>query len=191
MIRFFTNRELSKKLGINLAKWKRWSREFLPPDPLGGLQSGYARQYNPVQAFTVYLGGHLVSDLKYTVPECRQILEDLNDWLQRFGFLFEPVKPGSSRDMHAMVEAYQVFIQSIPGSPQSPIRFSYLIRGILSVGPTDFKGYTVKEELFYETTLPDEIPPFSHPHKWDLVRIVNITAIHNRFLTALNLKNHG
>ena len=45
MIKFYTNRELSEKLSIGLSKWKRWSREFLPPDPLGGLQSGYARQY--------------------------------------------------------------------------------------------------------------------------------------------------
>ena len=68
MIKFFTNRELSDKLGIKLAKWKRWSREFLPPDPLGGMQSGYARQYNPDQAFTVFLGGHLVADLKFSIP---------------------------------------------------------------------------------------------------------------------------
>ena len=76
MIKFFTNRELSERLGIKLAKWKRWSREFLPPDPLGGMQSGYARQYNPDQAFTVFLGGHLVADLKFTIPEANQIIQD-------------------------------------------------------------------------------------------------------------------
>ncbi|MBW2491912.1 MAG: hypothetical protein JRE65_12275, partial [Deltaproteobacteria bacterium] len=54
MIKFFTNRELSDSLDIKLTKWKRWSREFLPPDPLGGMQSGYARQYHPDQAFTVF-----------------------------------------------------------------------------------------------------------------------------------------
>ena len=46
MIRFYLNRELSDRLGIRLSRWKRWSREFLPPDPLGGLQSGFARQYS-------------------------------------------------------------------------------------------------------------------------------------------------
>jgi hypothetical protein len=45
MIHYYTNREISQKLEINLARWKRWSRSFLPPDPLGGMQSGYARQY--------------------------------------------------------------------------------------------------------------------------------------------------
>ena len=58
MINYYTNRELSSLLNINLAKWKRWSREFLPPDPLGGKQSGYARQYHADQAFTLFLGGH-------------------------------------------------------------------------------------------------------------------------------------
>ena len=66
MVTFYQNRELSQKLGVKLAKWKRWSREFLPPDPLGGLQSGYARQYNLNDAFSVYLGGYLVSELKFS-----------------------------------------------------------------------------------------------------------------------------
>ena len=88
MIRYFTNRALSEKLGYNLAKWKRWSREFLPPDPLGGMQSGYARQYNPDQAFTVYLGGLLVADLKFTIPEAKQIIRDLQGWLAEKGFNF-------------------------------------------------------------------------------------------------------
>ena len=89
MIRFYNSRQLSQKLGVNLAKWKRWSREFLPPDPLGGLQSGYARQYNPNEAFTVYLAGHLVAELKFTVPEARQIINDLSRWLVEHKFYYD------------------------------------------------------------------------------------------------------
>ena len=81
MLKYYTNKTLSSSLGTNLAKWKRWSREFLPPDPLGGMQSGYARQYTPDEAFTVYLGGHLVADLHFTIPAARQILGDLAEWL--------------------------------------------------------------------------------------------------------------
>ena len=77
MIKFYSNKELSQAFKINLAKWKRWSREFLPPDPLGGLQSGFARQYNLDEAFTVYLGGYLVGKMKFTIPESKQILRDL------------------------------------------------------------------------------------------------------------------
>ena len=82
MIKFYINRELSAKLAIRLSKWKRWSREFLPPDPLGGLQSGYARQYTIDQAFIVFLGGHLVADLHFSIPESRQIVEDLGPWIK-------------------------------------------------------------------------------------------------------------
>jgi hypothetical protein len=71
MIRFYLNRELSAMFGFKLSRWKRWSREFLPPDPLGGLQSGFARQYSLPEAFQVYLGGHLVADLKISIPETK------------------------------------------------------------------------------------------------------------------------
>lgn len=83
---FYKNRELSKKLFINLSKWKRWVREFLPPDPLGGLQSGYARQLNLKETFKVYLGGYLVSNLKFSLPEARIIISDLAPWLRKHGF---------------------------------------------------------------------------------------------------------
>lgn len=83
MLRFYLNRELADRLKIPLNRWKRWSREFLPPDPLGGLQSGYARQYTLNDAFTVYLGGYLVSKVNLTIPEARNILQDLNGWLKK------------------------------------------------------------------------------------------------------------
>ncbi len=83
---YFNSRHLAEKLEINLAKWKRWVREFLPPDPLGGLQSGYARQFNFKDAFRVYLGGRLVSTLRFSIPETRQILSDLDSPLENNGF---------------------------------------------------------------------------------------------------------
>ena len=83
---FYKSKELSERLGINLSKWKRWIREFLPPDPLGGLQSGYARQLNLRETFKVYLGGYLVSDLKFSLPQARTILFDLSPWLRDHGF---------------------------------------------------------------------------------------------------------
>ena len=83
---YYKNRELSDRLDVNLAKWKRWVREFLPADPLGGLQSGYARQISLKDAFKVYFGGYLVSRVKYTIPEACLILSDLYPWLKRHGF---------------------------------------------------------------------------------------------------------
>lgn len=83
MLRFYLNRELADRLHIPLNRWKRWSREFLPPDPLGGLQSGFARQYSLRDAFTVYLAGYLVSETGFSIPEARKILEDINGWLKK------------------------------------------------------------------------------------------------------------
>ncbi len=92
---YFNSRHLSENLGINLAKWKRWVREFLPPDPLGGLQSGYARQFNFKDAFRVYLGGRLVSILRFSIPETRQILLDLDSPLEANGFFELYPNPGN------------------------------------------------------------------------------------------------
>lgn len=83
MLKYYLNRELAMRLDIPLSRWKRWSREFLPPDPLGGLQSGFARQYSIREAFVVYLAGYLVSSQAYSIPEARQILHDLTAWLQK------------------------------------------------------------------------------------------------------------
>jgi hypothetical protein len=90
MIRYFTNRQLSRSFGVNLAKWKRWSREFLPPDPLGGLQSGYARQYSPDDAFQLRVAGYLVSAAALAIPDVRRVLEDLGPLMQDAGFRFDP-----------------------------------------------------------------------------------------------------
>ena len=86
MIRYYTNRELAQKLEVNLARWKRWSRSFLPPDPLGGMQSGYARQYLFKDLFKVFLGGFLLGHLKLSVAESQKVLADISPWLEANGF---------------------------------------------------------------------------------------------------------
>ena len=95
------SKELSKRLGINLAKWKRWAREFLPPDSKAGLQSGYAREYTKDEAFRVYLAGYLVSRLNFSIPETREILEELEGWLKHNGFF--PSSLGSRRDVTVFI----------------------------------------------------------------------------------------
>ncbi len=83
---YYTSSELSDKLSINLSRWKRWVRDFLAPDPLGGIQSGYARQLSLKEAFTVFLGGILVSELRFGVQEAVRILADLSPWLKKKGY---------------------------------------------------------------------------------------------------------
>jgi hypothetical protein len=73
---------LSEKLNINFHKLKRWGREFLPPDPSAGQSQGVARVLTFDDAFTIFIGGHLASQLKYGIPEARIILELLLPWLK-------------------------------------------------------------------------------------------------------------
>jgi len=72
-----TNRELSGRFNVDLAKWKRWSREFLPPDPRAGMQQGVPRVYSLEDAFTVYLGGYLIATVKLSAAESRKVISDL------------------------------------------------------------------------------------------------------------------
>jgi hypothetical protein len=186
MIKFFTNRELSKRLDINLARWKRWSREFIPPDPLGGMQTGYARQYHPDEAFKVHLGGHLVSDLKFAIPEAKQILADLQEWLADKGFYFN-VK-GSAVSQHgveALIKEYIVFI-SKEKLPDNTYKIRYTVRGIISQKPVNYRNFEVMEELYTETEIglwPDKPAVDGMP----VVNTLKINGVLNNFVTRMDL----
>lgn len=186
MIKFFTNRELSDKLGIKLAKWKRWSREFLPPDPLGGMQSGYARQYNPDQAFTVFLGGHLVADLKFSIPEANQIIQDLNNWLSDKGFFFDLRGHSvSDKGMEALIKKYILFIRR-EKRPDKRFKFIYTVRGIISNEPVQHKGFEMVKKLYVETSVNQGS---EKPSEMDMnvVKTLYLTGILTDFIDAMGL----
>jgi hypothetical protein len=186
MIKYFTNRDVSKRLDINLSKWKRWSREFLPPDPLGGMQSGFARQYSPDGAFTVYLGGHLVADLKFTIPEARRIVTDLHEWFAEKGFYFDARSNTSvNQGVDRMIKKYIIFIERQKNPDPAP-GFMYTIRGIISNEPVNYKGVEIMKELYRETwigALPEKMPAMD----MNIVNILNITDILKGFVVRLNL----
>ena len=160
MIHYYTNREISEKLKVNLARWKRWSRAFLPPDPLGGMQSGYARQYLFKDLFKVYLGGHLISHHKLTVPEGCHLLADLAPWLKRMGFL--DVNGSHTRLPENADPGVPILVFFAPrGSPDGKSRagFDYLVhrhiagsgtkRGHLSVRESDLNGEPLDGKAFF------------------------------------------
>ena len=129
MLKFYLNRDLADRLNIPLSRWKRWSREFLPPDPLGGLQSGYARQYNLRDAFAVYLGGFLVSGMGFSIPEARKILHDLNGWLKKNVIArYEAAADGNGAPS-AAPPPMDLIVVPVDGRP-SPV-FSYRIRTLV------------------------------------------------------------
>jgi len=186
MIKFFTNRELSDKLGINLAKWKRWSREFLPPDPLGGMQSGYARQFNPDQAFTVFLGGHLVADLKFSIPEANQIIQDLNNWLSETGFFFDLRGPSvSNNGLEALIKKYIIFIRRKKGLDKR-FKFIYTARGVISNEPVQHKGFEMMKKLYVEASISQEPEKLSEIDI-NVVKTLYITGILSDFVDAVGL----
>lgn len=186
LIKFFMNRELSSRLGINLAKWKRWSREFLPPDPLGGMQSGYTRQYSPDDAFKVYLGGHLVSELKYAIPEARQILGDLWKWFADKCFYFD-IKGTAlfSNSVEALIKKYIIIIRQERSLNQN-FEFYYTARGIISNKPVCYKGFEVVEELYTETLIGQQ-PDRSASQDKNSIKTLNITDILESFVVQMDL----
>jgi len=186
MIKFFTNREVSNRLDINLSKWKRWSREFLPPDPLGGMQSGFARQYSPDGAFTVYFGGHLVADLKFTIPEAKQIVKDLHSWFAEKGFYFDARSNATvNTGVGQLIKKYIIFIER-EKDPDNTISFIYTMRGIISNEPVNYEGFEIMKELYMETTIGLQTKKMSAVDM-NIVKTVNITDALNNFVVRLNL----
>ena len=155
MLRFFSNRELSAGLSIPLARWKRWSREFLPPDPLGGLQSGVARQFSVDEALIVFLGGHLVAELKTSVPDARQILKDLKPCLRDIGlFANSRIHERFSAGAADPINFYTIFIYRERTEPGLAARFTYMLRGEISRTSQDHGGRTVYLERYIEERIP-------------------------------------
>lgn len=150
---YYANRELSKKLSINLSRWKRWVREFLAPDPLGGLQSGYARQLSLKDAFTVYLGGFLVSELRFGVQEAESILADLSTWLRKKGYFRLHIQNGEAMGIVA-AQTPLVLIHIFHTAGRG---FSYVIRELASEvnpSPTDFDDPKHNQSLIGTDTVP-------------------------------------
>lgn len=179
MVRFYTNRELAERLEIKLAKWKRWAREFLPPDPLGGMQSGYARQYLMKDVFIVLIGGHLVSHLKFSVPEARTILKDLHPWLKKSGF-FKNIENNGSNDKQGENELLnlRIYIKIKKAKHNGFIIFRYLVRKTLSLKPMEKSQCQIKTEQFEETYIPVEPDDPIGFFDSEYIRLLNISALY-------------
>jgi len=177
MIHFYTNRELSKRLDINLARWKRWSRSFLPPDPLGGMQSGYARQYSYKDLCKVYLGGFLLSHVKLTVPESQQVVADLSPWLKKNGFFDTNGSNGQQVTAGMDIAVCRLFISRIHLAGNRPAGFAYLVRYTIehpAHNSTDDKIITeTSREQLLNSNAPNGIAFLQDPG----VYLVNLTPL--------------
>jgi hypothetical protein len=178
MIHYYTNRELSEKLEINLARWKRWSRSFLPPDPLGGMQSGYARQYAFKDLLKVFLGGHLLSHLKLSVQDSRQVMDDLSPWLKKAGFFDLNGSMGVKSEKGEPSKPVRIYFCPLtPAGVKTTSGFAYLIRrsvGCQSDGAAAGRRVTETiEETLIQSEAPDGQAFLEDPN----VRLINLTAM--------------
>ncbi|BBO66830.1 hypothetical protein DSCA_07600 [Desulfosarcina alkanivorans] len=190
MIHYYTNRELSEKLEINLARWKRWSRSFLPPDPLGGMQSGYARQYTFKDLLKVFLGGHLISHLRLSVQDSRKVLADLAPWLKKAGFFDMNGSLGAESQKTEPPQPYRIYFCPLPrAETRNGSNFGYLIRRSVSVDSDESApGHRVTErvaETLIHSGAPDGRTFLTDPN----VRIINISALVDLLVDRLHRKN--
>lgn len=186
MVKFYSNRELSERLATRLSKWKRWSREFLPPDPLGGMQSGYARQYTIDQAFTVFLGGYLVAELHFTIPEAKQIVQELGLWINSHKTAFV------GKTTEKPLEDIQVYIFKQISSPSDRAAFAYLEKKYLSDEPYKTGGPHARRVVYREKPIPVGAPT-NGLYKTDNLdkmdsRILYISRLYGRFMVKMTGK---
>lgn len=191
MIHYYTNREISEKLEINLARWKRWSRSFLPPDPLGGMQSGYARQYAFKDLFKVYLGGHLLSHLKLSVPDSQQVLSDLSPWMKRNGFLELNGANGAVTETNGQSKAYRIYFCPVRASgAKKGSGFCYLIRKTVATQSNELTSGLKIEETIQETIIHTDVTDscffLQDPH----VRMINFSPLFSALVKKLFHQSH-
>jgi hypothetical protein len=138
---------LSEKFDIEFQKWKRWSREFLPPEKIRSLAKGYAREYSQNEAFIVLLGGHLVSALDFSIPDAKKIIEDLTPFFNSKG-LFPSVKNFRPAKKDKLVKGWKVTIY-----PDDQLGFDYTARGHIDEKTITYKGESVHQEIFVEENI--------------------------------------
>lgn len=186
MIHYFTNRECAARLDLNLARWKRWSRSFLPPDPLGGLQSGYARQYTFRDLFKVFFGGHLLSHLKLSIADSQQILTDLTPWMKKAGF-FELNGTARAEALDALKRAPYIiyFLRKPILNGKTDSHFSYLIQQIVSrqssLEASGRQTIETKRSTFIDSQADREEELLQDPE----VYLINLTALYVRLVDRL------
>lgn len=191
MIHYYTNREVAEKLEINLARWKRWSRSFLPPDPLGGMQSGYARQYAFKDVFKVYLGGHLLSHLKLSVPDSLQVINDLSPWIKKNGFSDFNGANGAVPEISGQSNGYRIYFCPVKDAvAKTGSRFCYLIRKTVDTQSnrlaTGLKIMETVEETTIRIDAADGCFFLKDPH----VRMINFSPLFAALVKKLHLHPH-
>lgn len=183
--------EISELLKIPHTKCKRYTREFLGPDPEATIQSGYARLLNMQEAYAVYLGAHLVSILKFTVHEAKIIIEDLKPWLVDFGLF--PGDDNNFQETKSEVESWKVIVYRT----DKPYFFDFEAKGIISsiisghikVGP--YKNAPITTDKYVSIPHMDSDParPQAYYRDFNKIMILRISYLKEVFMLQIERKN--
>ncbi len=174
----FDARQVSSFFQVKLATWKRWSREFLPPDRKARMRSGLTRFFSPDQAFEVYLGAHLVSFLRYSIPEAREVIKGLRTWLRKNAIY--PETPEVDPEAVRRMKRLQVIIHE-----KDDASFCYESKHIVSVKPTLGRGTNVIEEVYEQEWLPGATVEDMLRIRFVYFRILEIGKVRDSFDRAL------
>jgi len=137
----------------------------------------------------VFLGGHLVAELKTSVPDARQILQDLTPCLRDIGlFANSRIHERFSAGSTDPIADYLISICRVSTQPGLAARFTYTLRGQISRSLQGYGGRRVYLERYIEERLPLSAPSLS---KQLSSRTLNISAMADFFVNALGLdKGH-
>jgi hypothetical protein len=181
----FSTRRMASILGEPQTKARRWVKEFLPPDPDKGLRSGRTRRHSLNEVFHVYLGGHLVTRMDFSVLEARTILKDLALWMEREGLYPEKTVKYAPKDHDGEslgIARYDIHIMPT----MIPLAFCYECRGLIR--KQTGKNRVVRSEYvvdsFFGSGQPVQMSPVI-----DHVRILPISGLSYRFKTLLSYSN--
>ena len=181
----FSNRQIASILGQTQTKTRRWVKEFLPPDPDKGLRSGRTRRHGLNEVFTVFLGGHLVSRMDFSVQEAKTVLKDLAVWLESEGLYPQKTsnyapKDHGGEDLGISRYDIHVMLTSIPRA------FCYECRGLIKEQRDG--NHVVRSEYvvdsFFGAGQPVQMSPVI-----DHVRILPISGLLHRFKAMLSFRH--
>jgi hypothetical protein len=182
----FSNRQIAWIMDETQTKARRWAKEFLPPDPDKGLRSGRTRRHGLNEVFTVYLGGHLVSKMGFSVLEAKAILEDLAVWMEREGLYPEKTSKYAPKDHRGENVIIRYDIHIMP--TRIPFAFCYECRGIIREqrSENDIVRSQYSVDSFFGVGQSVQMHPII-----DHVRILRISSLLDWFNTVLSYRYIG
>ncbi len=105
------------------------------------MRSGQTRFFSPNQAFEVFLGAHLVSFLKFSIPEAREIIGGLRQWIRKNG-IYPEASDANPEALRRRQQLQVVIHQKEDGT------FCCESKHTVSVKPTMGRGTNVIEEVY-------------------------------------------